>query len=52
MIGGRKPANQPRKMTIDFLVNFCVEYLYCYVRWYASLQPPTICAKSSGAYNA
>jgi hypothetical protein len=29
-----------------------VEYLYYYVRWCASLQPPTICAKSSSAYNA
>jgi hypothetical protein len=31
---------------------FFVEYLYYYVRWCASLQPPTICAKSSSAYNA
>jgi hypothetical protein len=29
-----------------------VEYLYYYVRWCASLQPLTICAKSSSAYNA
>jgi hypothetical protein len=31
---------------------FFVEYLYYYVRWCASLQPPTICAKSSSADNA
>jgi hypothetical protein len=31
---------------------FFVEYLYYYVRWCASLQPPTISAKSSSAYNA
>jgi hypothetical protein len=31
---------------------FFVEYLYYYVRWCASLQPPTICAKSSSAYNS
>jgi hypothetical protein len=29
-----------------------VEYLYYYVRWCASLQLPTISAKSSSAYNA
>jgi hypothetical protein len=33
-------------------VHFFVEYLYYYVRWCASLQPPTIYAKSSSAYNA
>jgi hypothetical protein len=32
--------------------NIFVEYLYYYVRWCASLQPPTIYAKSSSAYNA